>query len=114
MQGNYRETLENVQQGMGTLGEQLPNVMKAFGQLHQAGVTDGNLSAKMKELISVAIAVTVRCDGCIAFHVHDALAAGATPEEIAEAVGVAILMGGGPSVVYGTQALQAIEEFQNS
>ena len=52
-----------------------------------------------------------RCDGCIAFHVHDVLVAGASHEEVIEAIRVAILMGGGPSVVYGTQALEALKEF---
>ncbi|WP_246050236.1 carboxymuconolactone decarboxylase family protein [Neolewinella litorea] len=52
--------------------------------------------------------MTVRCDGCIAFHLHDAIAAGADRDEITEAIGVAVLMGGGPSVVYGCEALKAL------
>src|SRR5690606_5904806 len=65
-----------------------------------------------KELIALGIAITVRCDGCIAFHVHDAMQAGANEAEIAETVSVAILMGGGPSVVYGIEAMQALEQYQ--
>jgi alkylhydroperoxidase/carboxymuconolactone decarboxylase family protein YurZ len=52
------------------------------------------------------------CDGCIAFHTHDALRAGATPQEVLEALGIAVLMGGGPAAVYGWQALEALEQFQ--
>nr|WP_262712770.1 carboxymuconolactone decarboxylase family protein [Neolewinella litorea] len=66
------------------------------------------LSRKIKEIKALAIAVTVRCDGCIAFHLHDAIAAGADRDEITEAIGVAVLMGGGPSVVYGCEALKAL------
>lgn len=69
------------------------------------------MSAKVKELLALAIAVTVRCDGCIAFHVQDALRAGATREEIVEGLGVAILMGGGPAVIYAAQALTAVDQF---
>lgn len=58
------------------------------------------------------VAICVRCDGCIAFHVPDAIKAGATYEEIVERISVAILMGGGPSVVYGSQALEALKEFE--
>jgi AhpD family alkylhydroperoxidase len=71
-----------------------------------------NFPEHYQELIALRIAITVRCDGCISFHVHDAMAAGASAEEIAETVSVAILMGGGPSVVYGIEALQALSQFQ--
>jgi alkylhydroperoxidase/carboxymuconolactone decarboxylase family protein YurZ len=54
----------------------------------------------------------VHCDGCIAFHVHDALEAGATRSDILDTIGVAVMMGGGPSVVYGTDAYRALEEFE--
>jgi AhpD family alkylhydroperoxidase len=54
--------------------------------LHKQAVAEGILSPKIKELISLGIAVTVRCDGCIAYHMHDALQAGASKLEIAEAV----------------------------
>lgn len=75
-------------------------------------MSEGVLSAKVKELISLSIAVTCRCDGCIAFHVHDALKGGATREEIVESIGIAILMGGGPSVMYGCEALEALGQFE--
>ena len=63
-------------------------------------------------IVWLAIAVAVRCDGCIADHVMDALCAGATRAEMAEAIGVAILMGGGPSVVYGAEALDALSQLE--
>lgn len=97
--------------GMGALAAELPGPMKGFMELHGAVKTDAALSVKEKELIALGIAVTVRCAGCITCHVKDALDAGATREEIVETVGVAILMGGGPSVVYGTEALEALDEF---
>jgi AhpD family alkylhydroperoxidase len=71
-----------------------------------------NFPEHYQELIALRIAITVRCDGCISFHVHDAMAADASAEEIAETVSVAILMGGGPSGVYGIEALQALSQFQ--
>jgi AhpD family alkylhydroperoxidase len=109
---NYPEHLAEIKRTMGALGQQIPDTMQAFMGLHKAAASDGVLSAKVKELLALAIAVTVRCDGCIAFHVHDALQAGATREEIVEALGVAILMGGGPAVIYATQALTAVDQFE--
>ena len=109
---SYPEHYEAIRGLMGELGSELKGPMSAFGQLHKQAVADGALSAKVKELIALGIAITVRCDGCLAYHVHDALLAGATREEIVEAIGVAVLMGGGPAAVYGSEALQALGEFE--
>lgn len=111
MNKQYPAYFEELQQLMGNLGTAIPGTMGGFGQLHKQAMLDGVLSAKIKELIALSIAITVRCDGCIAYHVHEALQAGATRAEIAEAIGVAVLMGGGPSVVYGSEALKAVDQF---
>jgi AhpD family alkylhydroperoxidase len=112
MEKRYPEYYDHLRELMNKLRENLPFTMTAFGQLHQKGVEDGALSEKVKELIALGIAVAVRCDGCISYHVHDALKAGATRQEIAEVIGVAILMGGGPAVMYGCEALEALEQFE--
>jgi AhpD family alkylhydroperoxidase len=109
---NFPARYETLTARMERLGAQIPQTMGAFGQLHEAAGADGALSKKVKELIALGIAITVRCDGCIAYHVHGALDAGASHDEVVETIGVAILMGGGPSVVYGTEALQALEQFE--
>jgi len=96
---------------MEQLGTKIPSTMEGFSNLHKASTKDGALTSKTKELIALGIAITVRCDGCIAFHVHDALKSGATSQEITETIGVAILMGGGPSVMYGCEALEALNQF---
>ncbi len=90
----------------------LPGVVDAFFKLHHEALKDGALSPATKELISLGIAIAVHCEGCIDCHVDDALKHGATAEQIAETVGVAMLMGGGPSMVYGGKALEALEQFQ--
>ncbi|HHX79403.1 MAG TPA: carboxymuconolactone decarboxylase family protein [Acholeplasmataceae bacterium] len=106
--------IENLTHFMKThqdLGKSCPKVMQAFGGLHVAAIKDGALSTKHKELISVAISVVVKCHVCIDVHVKGALTAGATKEEISEAIGVAILMGGGPATVYGALAIEAMNQF---
>lgn len=108
---NFPEHYAHLGRLMEKLGGEIPAVMGGFGRLHEAAVADGALEKKTKELIALGIAITVRCDGCIAFHVHDALQSGASRSEIVEAIGVAVLMGGGPSMVYGTEALEALEQF---
>ena len=82
-----------------------------FARLRKKAVEDGALSAKTKELMALAVGVAVRCEGCIAYHVHDAVAAGATRQELLETIGVALMMGGGPAAMYAAHALDAIEQF---
>jgi AhpD family alkylhydroperoxidase len=89
----------------------LPQVWEGFGQLHQQAVTDGVLPRRIKELIAVAIAVTEGCDGCIAYHTRAAARAGASEAEAAEAIGVALLMRGGPASVHGPVALDMFRQF---
>ena len=112
MNKQYPEHYEHIQSLMGKLGHEIPGPMGGFSRLHKAAVADGVLSTKVKELIALGITITVRCDGCIAFHVHDSLKAGATREEILETIGVAVLMGGGPSLMYGCEAFEALEQFE--
>ena len=85
--------------------------MSGFARLHKKAVEDGALSGKAKELMAVAISVAVHCEGCVAYHVHAAVAAGATRAELLETIGVAILMGGGPASVYAADALDAMDQF---
>ncbi|MDP5032181.1 MAG: carboxymuconolactone decarboxylase family protein [Paraglaciecola sp.] len=93
---------------------EIPDTMAGFGQLHASAISKGALDTKTKELIALSIAISVHCNGCIAFHVHDALKAGASHQEIVETIGVAILMGGSPSMVYGCEALEALEQFEKN
>ena len=89
----------------------IPGVYKGFGEFHHAAFTPGALDAKTKELMAFAIGVIQRCDGCIASHAEGAARAGATRQEAAEAIGVAMLMNGGPATIYGPRAYAAFCEF---
>lgn len=105
---------KELRQGYRSLNGDLPAVMKGFGELHRAAMADGALSTATKELMAMSIGIAARCEGCIALHVHDALRAGATAEQVREAIGVAVLMGGGPASVYATEALTALEQFESA
>src|ERR1700694_4577859 len=88
-----------------------PEVMKAFTGIAQAASAPKALDAKTKELIALGIAVAVRCDDCIGFHVRAAFEQGASEQEVMEALGMAIYMGAGPSVMYASHALEAFNQF---
>ena len=88
-----------------------PEVMKAFSAMAQAATMDGALDPRTKELIALAIAVAIRCDGCIAFHAKAALDHGASRDEVMETMGMALYMGAGPSLMYAAQAVEAYDQF---
>jgi AhpD family alkylhydroperoxidase len=94
------------------LAKAQPATVNAFNALHSAACAAGALDVKTKELIALALAVGTCCDDCVAIHVHDALRVGATGPEITDALGVAVLMGGGPALMYAAHAMEALEEFQ--
>jgi len=88
-----------------------PETMKAFSAMAQAATAAGALDTKTKELMALAIAVAIRCDGCIAFHAQAALKHGATRDEVMETMGLALYMGAGPSLMYAAQAVEAFDQF---
>lgn len=88
-----------------------PDAIKAFGTLSREAQKAGALDHKVKELMALAIGVTSRCDGCIAYHARNSLRAGATRQEVAETLAVAVQMGGGPAMVHAADALRAYDEF---
>lgn len=112
MEKKYPDYYRHLQSLMLKMGSEIPGPMSGFGQLHRHAVADGALSTKVKELIALGIGIAAHCDGCIAYHVHDALRAGATRKEITETIGVAIMMGGGTATVYGAEALEALDQFE--
>ena len=91
-----------------------PDLAEAFSALAGAATTSGALTAKTKELIALAIGIAGRCDGCVGFHTAAAIRHGATRAEILETIDVSIYMGGGPSYVYGAQALEAFDQLAES
>lgn len=86
-----------------------PDAMKGFGGLFAAVMKQGALSVREKELIALAIGLAVRCDSCINLHVQKSLEAGATPEQILETAGVAVMMQGGPTFTYMPKVVEALE-----
>lgn len=88
MAKDYPRHYEHLQSLLGRLGHEIPETMSGFGALHDNAVADGELPAATKELIALGIAIAVRCDGCVAYHVHDAMAAGAVPRSLKPSLSV--------------------------
>lgn len=112
MSKDHAASLKEIQGRLGKLGAAIRPQMAAYGELHKSAVADGALSTKVKELMALSSSICMRCEGCILFHLSAALKAGATHEEVAETIGVSVQMGGGPAVIYGSIAVEALEQFQ--
>ena len=101
----YREELLK---RIADLGRLSPGTVRGYRELGDAGTKTAHLDAKTRELIALAVGVTRQCDGCITTHVHAACKQGATAEEIAEALGVAIAVNAGAALVYSARVMDAV------
>jgi AhpD family alkylhydroperoxidase len=86
-----------------------PDIVKAYAGFHQANAKSAHIDARTRELIALAVAVTLRCDGCINAHTDAAVKAGATKEETVDALGVAIMVNAGAAMVYSARTIDAYD-----
>ena len=114
MSKSYPEITKRIADNMKLLRKDISDTMGGFSALAAAATKDGALDKKTKELIAIAIGVSTRCDGCIGFHAKALVDLGATRAEVEEALGMAIYLGGGPSVMYAADALLAFEQFSEA
>lgn len=110
MTTDFKDRAETVAQGAALIGRAAPEAMKGFAALGAAATAPGALDTRTKELMALAIGIATHCDGCVAYHTRAALKHGATRQEVAETVAVALYMGGGPAAVYGADALRAFDQ----
>ena len=104
---NWNEYLQELITGIGEIGRTSPDVVRGYRMLSDAGQKTNHLDSKTRELIALAVAVTLRCDGCITTHTSAAIKNGARQEEIVEALGVAISVNAGAALVYSARVLDA-------
>ena len=111
---NFRDLTKGVSARLGTLRSGAPDVMKSFGDLGRFAMADGALDKKTKELMALALGVAARCDPCIGYHMQTLVKLGVSRQELDETLGVAVYMGGGPSLMYAANAIAAFEEFSGA
>jgi AhpD family alkylhydroperoxidase len=106
---NWNDYRNQILARVGEIGKLSPDTVKGYAALSGAGAKTEHLDAKTRELIALAVAITLRCDGCIAVHTAAAKKVGASKEEIAEALGVGVTVNAGAALVYSTRTLDAFE-----
>jgi AhpD family alkylhydroperoxidase len=111
MTKDYRDLTKSISASLAKYRASQPEIMKGFNALSTAALRDGALSEKTKELIALCVGIAGHCSACIGFHVRTLVRLGVTRPELEEALGVAVYMGGGPSLMYAAEALSAFEQF---
>lgn len=106
----HQQLLDELRGPTKSLRHAIPDTWAGFVSLHQSAMAEGQVPVRLKEAVALAISVVKRCDGCIAYHAKAAARAGATPGEVAELLGVALLMDGGAASVYAPRAWEAFLE----
>ena len=109
----YHGLLTELREPTKALRRAVPDAWAGFVAMHEAAMADGDVPGRLKEAVALAISVVKRCDGCIAYHAKAAAKEGATPAEVAEILGVALLMDGGTASVYAPRAWAAFNEFRS-
>jgi AhpD family alkylhydroperoxidase len=104
---DWNEYLQELSSRIGEIAGTSPDIIRGYRTLSDAGQKTGKLDAKTRELIALAVAVSLRCDGCITTHTSAAIKHGATKEEIVEALGVAVSVNAGAALVYSSRVLDA-------
>ena len=106
---NWNEYRGQVLSGVGEVAKLSPDTVKGYATIGGAGAKTGHLDPKTRELIALAVAISLRCDGCITVHSAEAAKLGVSKEEIAEALSVAISVNAGAALVYTTRTLDAFD-----
>jgi len=114
MSDKYVQLTTDIGTQLAKFRKEIPDVMAGFTTLAQAASKNGVLDKKTKELIALALAVANHCPGCIGFHSQALVKLNTRREELMETLSMAIYMGGGPSLMYAAEALEAFEEFSKS
>ncbi|MPY92315.1 MAG: hypothetical protein GEV08_04380 [Acidimicrobiia bacterium] len=111
--GSYRDLFHRSGRAVSKLAQHQPEVHENFWKVHEAAMRPGALDRKTKELIGLALVVSMHCDVCITMHARDCLRAGCSREEVYEALNVAVMEGDGPTMVYAGWAVEAMEEYMD-
>ncbi|WP_460272440.1 carboxymuconolactone decarboxylase family protein [Celeribacter sp. ULVN23_4] len=107
---SWVEKNESMREALRALNKANKNIPAGFGAMSKAALEGEALDHKTKELLATAMAVSVRCEPCIGFHVEALMKHGGTREELTEMLAMNVQMGGGPVLMYAAKALECWDE----
>lgn len=108
---NWKDKNAKIRDQLRVWNRTRPETAKGFGALSKGVKDEGVLDHKVKEFVALGIAVSQRCEACIGLHAEALVKLGASRDEVADVLGMAVQMGGGPALMYTAKALEAFDEF---
>jgi len=111
MTKEYKAIIGDITAYSKELHKLIPDTMAGFSSMAKAATQTKLIDEKTKEMIALALGVAAHCDGCLGYHTKALARLGVSREEVAEVLGMAIYMGGGPSLMYAADALRSFDQF---
>lgn len=93
------------------LSKDMPQAVGNFMAFIEAAEQPGALEEKTKHLMLLSLAVAFQCSWCIAVHAKGCVDAKATKEEMLEAAMMAVVMGGGPKLMYIDLVYEELDKY---
>jgi AhpD family alkylhydroperoxidase len=106
----WKDSIANTRDQLRNLNKAIPETAKGFGALSKGAMASPALDKKTLEFVALGIAVADHCEPCIGFHIEALVRIGASRDEIAAVLGMAVQMGGGPSLMYAAKALDCYDQ----
>jgi AhpD family alkylhydroperoxidase len=107
---DWKTHLDETSANLNGFRKDRPETGHGFTALFRASMQTGAMTVREKELVALGIGISKQCVDCIGFHVQGAVKAGASRDDIADTISVAVMMGGGPAYMYGVKALEAYDQ----
>lgn len=112
---DWKHHLDETSANLNTFRQLRPEAGSGFTAMHRGAMkAPGAMTLRERELVALGIGIATRCVDCIGFHLQAAAKAGATRDDIADTISVAVMMGGGPAYMYGAKALEAWDQLIGS
>lgn len=110
---NPKEFLQRLRETNPQIRAASPEAYDAYVHFHEQALAAGKVDAKTKQLVALGASIFAKCPYCIPYHVQRALSMGITPDEMIEIGLVVATVGGGSSMTYVSQMVQAIDELSS-
>ncbi len=105
------ERLQETGSLMGRLMKDMPDQVKQFAGFVKIAEADGAIDEKTKHLMLLSLGVAFQCSWCIAIHTKGCVDQDCSKEEILEAAMMAVVMGGGPKLMYLEVVYEELDKY---
>lgn len=107
---DWKNFMSGMKKNIRSFNKATPEASAGFSALTKGAKTSDHVDLKTLEFVALGISIADRCEPCIGFHIEALINCGATREEVADVLAMAMQMGGGPSLMYASKALDCWDQ----